>query len=353
MINFVITGIGAENDVQAMIKLVQRLFNSLCTKWNANVYNLDTLGRAESDSKLLHRKGRLSFSTTKCIVSKEYWGIIECEDYEELYNRWFKIKPCREYVPRTRWYYNRDLLKELVKEKFDLDYREELFKESDIVIRYEYNQCENNTNSYVVLQLSVDNNDKIDPNITLIQFNDIIKMLDEKYPSVFASAYITNLAVDYPISHVALYEFFKPDDLSKYILGAEYAVYIGDILYHKYANLEGMQAEGFSFEKLKNGIMYTSDVCIDDFNDKHRKNLECIFETAFIPGYGYYDWDELCELEKRACPLPTVVHVYVDNNSWCSPLIMFSYKLDNKSVDFEAGKRLGTGRALLDEFLIS
>ena len=55
MINLVITGIGAENDIQAMIKLVQRLFNSLCTKWDANVYNLDTLGRAESDSKLLHR----------------------------------------------------------------------------------------------------------------------------------------------------------------------------------------------------------------------------------------------------------------------------------------------------------
>lgn len=351
MSNLVIVGIGDDREIKEMIKLVQKLFSSFCKEWDANVYNLDTLYKAECDKNLLKKKGRLSFSTTKYTFSKQYWGIMGCEDYDELYSRWFETRCDGEYVPHPKWYYNRTLLEEIVKEKFDLDYKEEAFQNSDILIKYHYDRCMNSTNEHVVFQLSVHNSCvKADKTRILSQFNSIIKILDEKCSSVFTSSYISNLTMEYPISHVALYNFFNVDDLENYILGAEYSVYIKDELYQRYRNITEMRAEGFSLNKLENGVQYTSDVDIDAFNNEHRTKLLEVLKNALIPGYGYFDWDELCRLEKRACPLPTMVRVYVDNQSWSSPLIMFPYKLDNKCVDFEASKRLTKGKGLLAAF---
>ena len=354
MPNLVVVGIGDNSEIRKMIKLVQKLFSSFCNEWDANVYNLDTLDRAECDKNLLKKKGCLSFSTTKHTFSKQYFGIIGCEDYDELYSRWFETRSNGEYVPHPRWYYNRTLLEEIVKEKFDPNNKEESFSDSDIVIKYHYERCENSTNEYVVFQLGVDNNCiKTEKNHILSQFNDIIKMLDENCPSIFVSGYITNLTMEYPISHMTLYEFFSADDLKTYILGVEYSIYMGDALHQRYRNVTEMRAEGFSINDLKNGVQYTSNVDIDAFNDEHRTKLLDILENALIPAYGCFDWDGLCRMEKRACPLPTMVHVYVDDVSWRSPLIMFPYKLDNKYVAFEASKRLVKGKALLDAFAIS
>lgn len=330
MLNLMLVGFGENDKIKELLSSVRKQLQVFFDEFQTNIYNLDTLYKAESNLDLLKKRGRLSFSTLKDDVEKEYWGTINCKDYNSLYLKWFGNLG-REKRSGNLYYSKINLKKVLIEMRDEKDEEDAIY---DFMIRYKYGISSQKKKCYSIIEWRIDEKTKkITPKDILGRFNKIISILDENFPGVFMSAYITNVSTELSISHLNLYEQFDLDNLDERILGIEYSTYIGKNICAQNKNTENLNLSNFFVDTLKNGVQYTSRDNPLDFDEKLRESALPFFESVLIPAYSIHEWSQLSNLRKKYDQLPQMVHVYTDDFSPLDPLIVFSFGMEHDYLD--------------------
>lgn len=323
MLNFVFVGVGEESEIKKMLTDIRIEFNKFFRDNNANIYNLDTLSKGESDVAFLEKKQSLRFSTKKSSIM-EYWGVLDCENFDELQSKWFSSLPI-EFSKENDIYYSKNnlfrLLEKAVKSKnkdcisdicdFVIDYRLDFSSDGNLCCIVEFRLfSESFLNEKGFVQL-------------FDWYKQIICNCAEKFPQVFSSAYISNNEVG-SISHINVYEKFDFNLLNSHILGIEYAFYASDEIFSK---VDISKISNYSIEKNINGVFCTAKCEFDNYNQSHREIAENVCSNIIIPAYTDINWSGLCASNKTFSKFPETISVYFDTSMTDDPYIIFSYGL--------------------------
>lgn len=336
MPNLTLVGYGDICKVKSFVSSIQKTLNNFCVEHSVNVYNLDTLGRAECNPDLLIKKGRVSLSTIKSSYDKDYWGVIKCSNYDELYSNFFGSISHSGHCPQSLSYNKTNFLK-VIKTRFnstsdeaDLD---DDFPPCDFTVKYRY-ECMEQRDSYAIIEWCFKRNSEyVEDSILIKYFNAIISELDNTCSDTFKSAYITNLPSDINIMHHYVYGRYDKHDLSSYLLGAEYSVYMCKNIAQKCFDMAITPTDDFSLIELNNGLQCNANVKFDEFDSNSRKILTDVFRDFLMPAYGLYDWSDISQYGKCVNYLPKEMYIYTDDPGinmfdMIDPCIVFSYNMD-------------------------
>lgn len=88
MLHLLLVGLGERAVVKDMIAAVEAFLRRFCRETNSNVYDLEQLWRSEAQPERLKAKGRVTPATKAPGQWRDYSGVMDCQDYQELYSRY-------------------------------------------------------------------------------------------------------------------------------------------------------------------------------------------------------------------------------------------------------------------------
>lgn len=319
MLNLVLVSYGDKKRIAQFASLIQNKFNQLISENNGNVYDLNTLWKAESNICLLRIKGKLDFPTKK-YIEKEYWGTLGRTNYDDLYSRWFSSNTDEESFCAQSISYCQTNLVSLLKRMFVTPKRKGKTLLYDVRVRYQYGETDNDK-TFCIIELCL--------NQSLCSFDflgfsqHLIHVLDETFSDVFVSAYITN-NIKYPVSNLSLLKEFDANVLDSKILGVEYSFYMHNSIKALNSHYNCVESTNYRIKKLSNGIQYVFNGDVLEFESASNKPATVFFKSILIPAYRVFNWSDLCELKESFSEIPEMVSVYYDSHSPTDPTIVFS-----------------------------
>lgn len=340
MINLLLVGYGNKTKIKEMINTTQNLINLFCSENNANIYDLDSLWKFENNLEQFKKQKKLRFSS-KNTVFKEYWGILNCKNYESLHSRLFSS--CKEdniFLDKEIYYSNSNFAI-LIDKLFSKTFTQDNYYIYDFSIKQRFDTLTNN-NAFCIIEwcVNIPKEDFVIPHF-LEWFQKIINLLDCDFDDVFSSAYISNYNMCSTL-HLDLYNNFDFDMLSTHILGVEYSFYVRNTIYSNNKNI--LNSIDYTSIKLKNGYQYISNVCLNEFDSKVRKKSEPLLYNLLIPAYSVHNWSNLCNLKRCYAEKPEIISIYYDKFSPTDPTVIFSFGLKNYEI---ASLPMLTGNNLL------
>lgn len=328
MLNLVIVGCG--NKLK-LVEFVSAIRNGLKPFINEgdNIYDLNTLYKAESSPEHLKKKGILKFPTHKDI-KKTYWGLIAPIDYDGIYSNWFSsLKYSYDFLMQDFYYSEQNLLG-LLKKIFFFETAKKEMLPCDFIIQYEYGILPMEK-SFCIVELQF-SDDAVCSNFSSVinQFQKLIVALDELYSDVFTSAYVTNNA-NSAIDTLDLMPKIDFVALESKILGVEYSFYISKKLLQ--SNATQPQLNTFSTTWHVNGIQYTSNSSFNEFNYHLSEQELSSLGDLIMPSYGVYNWSDLCKTRKQYMKRPEMISIYYDKYSPTDPIVVFSSGYTPEDLD--------------------
>lgn len=331
-LNLSIVGFGERDRIYQLLVQTKKLLSELFALQPFVFYNMRTLSKAEGNPSLLQKKATLDeLRISKTYFTREYVGFAQQYKDAELYEHLFSSCSDRAFfwnnIPAPAPYYTVNILSSIVHEKFgQLDYDEEsTFADVSLEIAHEplpsgksFARVNCKIGAYVCEGSIGDYTN---------QFQNVVNTLDLLFPDALHSAYIS---LNYPSMAIArqrVYRHYDPEMLERYILGAEWFIYINDRIPFVREVVENME-EFFAVEKTKNGIAFTAKTNIAEFSGDHRRKISHILEDFLIPACGEYNWSCLCNQTWRVCDLPRRIDVFSSEYSVCDPIVVFSHNYD-------------------------
>ena len=331
-LNLSIVGFGENEKVYQLLVKTKLQLSALLGVQPIAFYNSKTLGKAEGDPRLLHNKVALdSLRISKKDFTREYVGFVDQYVDAELYDYLFSSG--RDYAmlwkktPAAAPYYSINNLSTIIHEKFGkLDYDgEATFADVIVGIMHEVLPsgksfarvdckiaeylCENSIEVYIN------------------KFRDVVKTLDLLCPDALHSAYIS---LNYPSMAIArqrVYRRYDPEMLERYILGAEWYVYLNKRV-PLGPDLLSKASMCCVVEKVYNGIAVTANTNIKSFCGTTRRKISLALENILIPAFGEYSWSGLNNQLWSVCDLPKRIDVFCDKPSMRDPIVVFSHNYD-------------------------
>ena len=324
MKNLVIVGLGNTQKIRSFVSDVEKEINKYYKEYNVNIYNEDTIERAQFNPELLQRRGRFSLNTNKSVYNKTYFGVFDC-NYDVLYNKLFHQidNPFRDEIPSyddesyVKFFQQIDISSfnrtppsndEMLRRVYNAFYKNDeasqsdkvvsaddidpdrLHKDDDFSLEYSFEYL-NWIKSEAYFTLIWRNNEKNKPEL----FNDIeqlylqkIKRYDHDYGDILASAYITNGDTNAPTEYTFLYNKYcnEMEKFGEYLLGVEWTVYIGKRIKGRESIEKDLK--DFSVEILENGKLIKSDCKLSDYNDENRREMMLFIGDLLLPCAGNY-----------------------------------------------------------------
>ncbi len=330
MLHLLVLGYGETPAVQTMVATAEKVLRQYCKAVNANVYDLDHIWKCEAEPARLKKRGRLTLSTRNLGRWKNYSGILDCQDYDALYQRWFSAPahPMEPVFPAP--YYSRENLAQLLREGFRGQMKGQ-GSFDDFSIHYHYDAAPQAGKGILQLHWSFDDRQlQVDKYDLLRQFHVLIARLDETAPEAFCSAYISALPNRLePTAHLDLYDRWLPEDTQRYLLGAEQTIYVGNQL--------GLTAlPGMLCYPMKNGSLFTAPEDLWSFD---RVGATARLQEYLIPAYSCHGWSVFYANCQRYFLKPQSIHVYGSNRfeDIKNPTIVLAHGLSDQQVDERSG----------------
>jgi hypothetical protein len=161
----------------------------------------------------------------------------------------------------------------------------------------------------------------------------VIVSLDSSFSDVLQSAYITLNPSHMPITHTTVYSEYDFTLCNRYLLGAEWYIYLGkSIASYLDPQTSNQLKEVAVLEALGNGMTCTANVSILSFGGRLRVQMSNILKELLIPAFGVYNWFDLHRQEWTVYYLPQTIHVYYAPCSKYNPTIVFSHRCDADEI---------------------
>lgn len=331
-LNLSIVGFGENERVYQFLQKAKAQLSSLFTTLPVAFYSLETLKRAEGNPQLLEKKVALtSLRITKKDFAREYVGFVNQFEDAELYDYLF----ASEYNDAAFWnkdwvpcpYYSINNLSAIVHEKFGQDDEDKEVTFADVSVEMTHKilpsgksfakvdckigayLCENSLEDYTR------------------KLQDIVKTLDMHCPDTLHSAYISLNYPDMAITRQRVYRYYDPEVLERYILGAEWYVYLSKRIYLEPKMLENVERFAAA-EKTANGIVLMANTNIATFGADYRKKVSGALESILIPAVGEYCWSGLHHQRWRVNELPQRIDVFSDAHNIEDPIVVMSHNCD-------------------------
>ena len=328
MLNLILVGSGNDLKIKEMLCLIQKQVRIFCDTTSSNIFDLDTLWKAESNPNLLQKKNTFRFPKLKGSIKKKFWGTKKDKDTAELYAKWFEPL-CWDYTrPQQIVYYSKERFIKVISGLVHENCEERVAPVYDFEIDFQYD-CLDARNSYCIIMWRI-STEAFESNYILKLFDILIRKLDNQV-SVFSSAYITKSSGDLPLSHLELYNNFDINLLGTHILGIEYSFYIGNNI-PIHGDLQNGLVD-YSSTSLSNGMQYTSNFDIHQFSKRPKTNIPHDLEKFLIPAYSVLRWSQLCNIKSHYKSLPKTISVYSDDLFPFDPLIVFSFGIEKEKLD--------------------
>lgn len=332
-LNFVVVCYGAIENVNKAVNYVKNALKVYLSIDNVNIYDLDTLWKAEAMPDLLVKKKSFSFRTAKTCCDKCYIGYFNCCDYAKLHKHLFASSKDILSVPPQTPYYSKKNLLELLNKRANNEVAGEQEIFYDFAINYHYEILEDGK-SYAKIEYYLNSIcAKNDISCHLAWCDSIIRDLDLQFSECFQSAYISYNHPNNSVLHKSIYKTYDIHCLNQFVLGAEWLVYFSNNIWNRLEE-ETLQklSELVSVRPLANGCQYKSNVDIQLFDNMSREKISNILTTVIMPAFGIYSWSELCQSSLVGMYFPQVVYVYFDRYNVDDPTIVFSYNMDSDKI---------------------
>ncbi len=318
MLHLLLVGLGEQAAVKTMVAVAEAYLRQFCRETNANVYNDAQTWKCEAQPERLKAKGRVTLSTKVLGQWRDYSGVINCQDYDALYRRWFSESAVSGSGGSTPSY-TRENLAQALREGFRGG-MEQSPACDDFGIHFEYDGVDLQGQKITKLHWHFDDN-QVARAAVLGWFHGLVQALDEAAPEAFCSAYISALpGFLEATAHLELYSCYQASDVGRYLLGAEHTIYVGNKM--GIAALPGMEKRA-----LKNGSIYTAPGTLWHFD---RQALA----LPLIPGCGSHVWSNFWGNCRQYHQKPQSVHIYARFPSdIANPTVVLAYGLTPEQVD--------------------
>lgn len=326
MFKLVLVGCGDSNRFGQYIQMIQAEISFFIKQQNFRVYDTKRLLKAETDVNLLKRNSKLSFQTSKD-TTQEYWCVDNRLDYIDLHSRWFSSVSNDDVILNKPMPYSRSRMVSLIKEWIvcSNNCTDSLIYDSKI--KYCYKKVDNEKNLCVIEWL-LNENEMCPMEI----FQSLLIKLDEYFPDVFLSAYITDRFTqveDIYFHHI----HFDYNLIASKIIDIGYVFYVCKKIEQINGIYESDNLELFIKKTLSNGTLYTYEGMSDKCNYCLDDLVISFLEKVKIPNFCVLNWSHLCN--RKVIPLSTneLVSVYHDCYSPKDPVIVFSFGYNSNQLN--------------------
>lgn len=324
-INLVVVAHGDIQTVHQLLLYVKQQLAKHLKPLPIVYYSDRTLDQAEGEPHLLQSKRNPSLRVSRNSFLREYIGFTNCYGLDELYNRLYLSSGPSEYTVNYSYYTPNELSKILHK-YFNSEENETGKTFGDLVINLKHTVLDfGQSYAYISYQI---NEELIRDNIHsyLNWSHSLIASLDSSFSNVFQSAYISLNYPDVPITHTRVYNEYDFSLCNRYLLGAEWYIYLGkSISEYLCGDVRDRIAPFASVKELQNGLTCTANGSVFSFNDVLRTKISHIFKDLLIPSFSVYNWSDLHNLEWNVNYMPQVINVYHDPYAKHNPTVVFSF----------------------------
>ncbi|MBQ3183894.1 MAG: hypothetical protein IJB57_09530 [Clostridia bacterium] len=273
-------------------------------------YNLDSLAGCEADPQKLNKTSKMVFRNSNEFY-KTFLGFSSDKSIDERYKILFRTPSSfdLQYFLTPIPPYTNELLTRIMQEKLGTtNLYDEPFRH-DISVNF---AAWPDSKIYVEIKCSVSPNFDL-PFDVLCRFGDIIEKADSLFSDEFCSAYVSYAPEHMSVTHTAICFRYDRQNVSEYILGGEWFVYMGKQIKDK-LDPERIKAisKYASVTEYENGISYKADCDIADF-DKYRSYYHCLLNDLLIPAYGEISWEQLTKGSAQYALCPSKVYVFNNN----------------------------------------
>lgn len=329
-LNFTLIGYGTYHSVREFSKFTKRKLLDHISNLDINLYDLQTLIKAEANSSLLMQHSKMTFRISSVAVTKEFLGFKNNCDTNKLYNFLYNYNPSNLLFPHST-YYTKKNLTALLQKLFDQQDYDSESTAYDCNIKISLNPI-NDQHAYVKIEYRI-NEVCIDSNFLpfLSWINLLIEELDAKFPNCFHSAYVSYNYPRMSIVHECMYEQCDLTLIHQSILGIEWMGYINNIILARLSTYDYKKlTELAQIKTLSNGVVYQVNADISAFDKIHRSKLMNALNSLIIPAFSCHNWANLCCQSWNISYAPKRIDVYYNPDDSNCPEIIFSH---NYAID--------------------
>ena len=306
--NLTVVGFG---NLEGSANLIKHFKDSIYGRFKKYVdfYSLDSLDRAEIEPERLNKTSKMMFHCSEDI-SKTFLGFSSDKSIDERHRVLFGSRSSfdLEYFLTPTPSLSKEALTKSCEEKFgSVNVYEEAF-DHDITVSFR-TEPTHDSRVYTEIRCSVSPRPEF-PFDVVEYFVEMIENAGQFFPDELCSAYISYAPEHMSVTHTAIYFRYDRPNVTEYILGGEWFVYMGKGIKNKLGTdkLNTIAKQAFVAE-YENGISYKTNCDISDF-DKYRGCLNALLDDILIPSYGEIGWEDLCKGSIRYAIRPKNIHVF-------------------------------------------
>ena len=278
-------------------------------KEHIDFYNLDSLGRAEVEPERLKKMSKMIFCCSDDF-HKTFLGFASDRTIAERHKILFGTRSSLDlkYFLTPTPKLTKESLTKISEERFGTYNRFGESFDHDITVSFKTEPTQD-SRGYTEISCAVSPR-LIVPFDVIECFIEIIEKADRLFPDELCSAYISYAPEHMSVTHKSMCFRYRRQNVTEYILGAEWFVYMGKQIKNKPdAEILTSISNHASVTEHENGISYKATCDISEF-DKYRSYFHTLFDDLLIPAYGEIGWEEICKGTVHYAVRPKCIHVF-------------------------------------------